>query len=87
MPSMFCSGSVACRRSRLRRRIDCVRRYSSSRTQEHEGGAAAAFDDREEGALTLDQLHMMGRRGGELVPIELLLQCVKDIVIDRARVP
>jgi hypothetical protein len=86
VPSMFRSGSVDCRRSRLGRRIDRVRRQSCPLAQEREGGAGASIDAGEEGRLALDQLHMVRRRGSELVPVELLLQGVKDIVVDRARV-
>jgi hypothetical protein len=84
VPSMFCSGSVDCRGSRICRRIDGVRRYSSSLAQERE--VAAAIDAGEEGGLAFDQLHMMRRRSRELGPVELLLQGVKDIVVDGARV-
>ena len=85
MPSMFCSGSVDCRRSRIGRRIGSVRRYSSSLAQERKG--AAAIDPGEEGGLALLELHMMRRRSSELTPIELLFQGVKDIVVDGARMP
>jgi hypothetical protein len=87
VPSMSCSGSVDCRGSRIGRRIDDVRRYSSPLAQEREGATAAAIDAGEEGELALDQFHMMRRRSGELGPIELLLQRVKDIVVDGTRVP
>lgn len=86
MPSMSRSGSVDCRRSRLGRRIDRVRRYSCSLAQECKGGAGASIDAGEEGRLTFDQLYMVRRRGSELVPVELQLQGVKDIVVDRAGV-
>ena len=82
MPSVLCRGSMDCRRGRLRRRIDGVSRYSSSRASECEGRAAASGGFREEGGLTLDQL--LGRSHSELGPVELLLQGVKDIVVDRA---
>lgn len=87
MSRMFRSGSVDCRGSRIGRRIDGVRRYSCARSQEREGGASASIDASEESGLSLDQLDMMRRRSGELGPVELLLQRVKDIVVDCARVP
>jgi len=84
VPSMFCSGSVDCRRSRLGRRTDCVRRYSCALSQERESGPATSGEFREEGGLSLDQLDMVRGRSGELGPVELQLQGVKDIVVDRA---
>lgn len=86
MPSMFCSGGVDCRGSRLGWRVDGVRRDSRSLTQERQGGAVAAHSAAEETGLTLDQLHMLRRRSGELGPVELQFQRVKDIVVDRAGV-
>lgn len=80
MPSMFCRGSVDCRRGRLRRWIDRFRRDSHALAQERQGGAAAT--SREEGGLTLVQF--LGRSYRELGPVELLLQGVKDVVVDRA---
>jgi hypothetical protein len=82
VPSMFCRGSVDCRRSRLGRRIDGFRRDSGPLPQEPEVGAVASVDSTEEGGLTLDQLLRRSHR--ELGPVELLLQGMKDIVVDRA---
>lgn len=60
VPRMFRRGRVDCRRCQLRWRVDRVRRDSRSLAQEGEGGAAPPVDSREEGGLTLDQLHVMG---------------------------
>lgn len=81
MPSMFCRGSMDCRRCRLSRRIHGFRHHSPSFSQKPEGGAASV-DSREESRLALDQFLRRSHR--ELGPVELLLQGVKDIVVDRA---
>lgn len=87
MPSMLCSGGVDRRGRRLGRWIDCVGRDSGSLAQGCEGRAIAAGSSAEEGGLTLDQFDMTRRRGGELGPVELEFQGVKDIVVDFTRVP
>jgi hypothetical protein len=85
VPRMLCRGSVDCRRSRFGRRIDCFRRDSHSLAQERKDGAAASIDPSEEGGLTLVQ--RLGRSHSKLGPVELLLQGVEDIVVDRALAP
>lgn len=82
MPSLFCRGSMDCRRSRLGRRIDRFRRDSGSFSQARERGAAAAGGSSEEDGLAFHQV--LRRSCGELRPVELLLECVEDIVVDRA---
>ena len=82
MPRMFRRGRVDRRRCRVGRWADGFRCDSSSLAQELKSGAAAPIDAREKGGLTLVQF--AGRGHGELGPVELLLQGVKDIVIDRA---
>ncbi len=83
MPGMFCSSGLACSGSRLGRRIDCVRDDSRPLAQQRKAGAIAAGRATKEAGLTLDQLHIAGRSERELGPVELLLQGVKDIVVDR----
>lgn len=82
MPSMFRSGGVDCRGRRLGRWIDCVRRDACTLAQAAQSGALVFAAAVEEAGLTLD--HLLRRSHSKLGPVELLLEGVKDIVVDRA---